>query len=186
VGLTRFFIACLSTRILRPSFLWRSFLMSAVSSRRFQVCVTNATAYNSGASSTSHTSTRGDCLTTVSDSDWSIWLQTLSRLLTWTEWPVCWFCKYSLHMDPTENTVLLLMWVTYNMFHCSGAVRLAPDCMATLLPMLSYYFVTSPLSQRRCGYQATALQWQSLLIKLFRLSVDMPQYNEKCLFIAFL
>jgi hypothetical protein len=38
-------------------------------------------------------------------------------------------------MDPTENTIPLLIWVTwYHMFHCSVTVFLALDRMATLLP----------------------------------------------------
>lgn len=38
-GLDRVFIACLSTWILRLNFSWRSFLMSAICSQRFQVSV---------------------------------------------------------------------------------------------------------------------------------------------------
>jgi hypothetical protein len=38
-------------------------------------------------------------------------------------------------MDPTENTVPLLMWVTwYHMFHCKSNVCLVPDRTARLLP----------------------------------------------------
>jgi hypothetical protein len=38
-------------------------------------------------------------------------------------------------MNPTENTISQLMWVTwYNIFHCNGTVCLALDCAATLVP----------------------------------------------------
>jgi hypothetical protein len=61
------------------------------------------TTYNSGGCSASHAATRDDCLTTASDSDWSICMQTLSRLLTWSEWPVYRVSKYSLRMDPNRK-----------------------------------------------------------------------------------
>jgi hypothetical protein len=44
----------------------------------------NTMTYNNGGSSTSHASTRGECLTTASDLDWSVCLHTLSRLSTRT------------------------------------------------------------------------------------------------------
>jgi hypothetical protein len=42
---------------------------------------------------------------------------------------------YSLGTEPTENTILLLMWVAwYRKFHWSGTIHLVPDCVATPLP----------------------------------------------------
>jgi hypothetical protein len=41
-----------------------------------------ATTYNNGCSSAFHASTRGNCLTTASDSNWSVCLQSVSRLLS--------------------------------------------------------------------------------------------------------
>ena len=42
---------------------------------------------------------------------------------------------YSLGTDPTENTVILLMWVAwYRVFHYIGTARLVPDRVATPLP----------------------------------------------------
>jgi hypothetical protein len=38
-------------------------------------------------------------------------------------------------MDPTENTVPLLIWVTwYHVFHCNGTICLTLDRMAMLHP----------------------------------------------------
>jgi hypothetical protein len=56
-----------------------------------------ATTYNNGGSSASHASTRGNCLTTASDLDWSVWLQTFQLGPTG-------LCFDSPGTDQTENT----------------------------------------------------------------------------------
>jgi hypothetical protein len=71
-------------------------------------------------------------------------------------------------MKPTENAIAL--W--WYMFHCSDNVRLALFCIATPIPtdILLLHDITT------VAVMINATQWPSQLIKLFRLSADMPQY----------
>jgi hypothetical protein len=61
-------------------------------------------------------------------------LRDLSRLSTRSDWLAFRFFRRSFCTDATENTVPLLMWVTWSqVFYCSGTVRLAPPLPTALL-----------------------------------------------------
>jgi hypothetical protein len=97
--------------------------------------------------------------------------------LNW--WLLFQFSRYSLCKDPTENTISLLMWVMwYHVFHCSSTVCPVPECVQDCFLKLSYCCVMLPLLWKQCICWAIASQLLSLLIKLFWLSADMPQYCD--------
>lgn len=75
-----------------------------------------------------HTSTRGNCLTVASGSEWSVCLRTQA------EWLVFQYPRYSLHRDQTENTVPLLMWVSWSHVPLLQKCLLGLGHVATLTP----------------------------------------------------
>jgi hypothetical protein len=132
-----------------------------------------ATTYNTGGSSASYASTRGDCLATASasDSSWSVCLQVLSRFLSRRS-------RYRLCTDPTENTVPLLMWVRcYYVFRCSGSSCLAPDSVATPLPAVLLSLRDVPAVAETMSLASRSLATAVSLAPLFRLSGVISQNN---------
>jgi hypothetical protein len=126
------------------------------------------TTYNNGGCSTSHASTRGNCLTTASDSDWSVCLQTLSRLqLRLTG--LC-FDSLDIAFAWTQQKTLFLCWCRCRIA-CSIVLGLSTWCWTVwqhCFEQLSSCRVMS-LETRMWRvpllHASTALRWLSLLIK---------------------
>jgi hypothetical protein len=114
-----------------------------------------AVTYNNGGCSAFHTYIRGDCLTAVSNSGWSVCLQTLSRLLFDSQLR---FSRYSFPTDPTENSAPLLMWVMYHMFHCSNTVCLASGPTSRSSPVITWHHCKLRHDPLLC-VRATMLTW---------------------------
>jgi hypothetical protein len=123
----------------------------------------------------------------MSNNNLKLWLgvclQTLPRLLTGTDSAVFQFTRHSLCMDPTENIVPLLMWVTWcHLFHCSVTVHLAPDCEGTLLPTAFVMLHDINALVMMMCLPSCSLAVAIFLAPLFHLSDIMLQYNNKLIF----
>jgi hypothetical protein len=110
----------------------------------------------------------------------------LTLPLTRTDWLACWFIRYSLRTDPTENSVPLLTWVTwYHVLHCSGTVRQAPDRMATLLTAALLLLREVTAVAETC-LPSCSLAMAVSLAPLFRLSGVISQYISSKLAITYI
>jgi hypothetical protein len=129
------------------------------------------TAYNSGGSSASHASVRGDCLS-FGLSWYCLPLRSNStRLSTCTDWLVFQFSRHSLHADPLWTPLPTIPLVLHD-------ISIGMDPQRTPLPA-----ILPLVTLRGMTYSTLASLFivplssdGSLLIKLFRLSADMPQY----------
>jgi hypothetical protein len=113
-------------------------------------------AYNRG-SSASHTSTRGDCLTTASDLDWSVCLQTLSDSQLTNS---LYFDSSHISAAQIQRETWFLCWYGW-CITCSIVVALSAwrwTAWQHCFPQLSYCYMTTTV-EGRCAYWATALQW---------------------------
>jgi hypothetical protein len=93
-----------------------------------------------------------------------------------SSWSVEW---YSLEAEPTENTVSLLAWVAwYDVFHCSGTIRLMPDRVATLLPaaFLLLYEITEDVTCSSVACAVIVRLISCLLCRNLVTALTMLQY----------
>jgi hypothetical protein len=88
------------------------------------------------------------------------------------------FSRYSLCTNATENAIPLVMKVTWcDMFHCTGTVRLAPDCVATPLPTALLFLHGVTVVAETVCLPSTHLQQSSPWIRYFVLQA--PCQNIK-------